>query len=171
MSDYPDTSRFRLGMRLTVLARRWRQTLDEHLATVGFSDATWTPLSYLARRGGPASVADLAGHDLIGAMGPRATTEWQLASTRWRLDPRPRLVMNTVDGLLAAAEAGQGIANLLSYQVADALDAGRLIALLRDEQPPVLPVHLLFEPSRAGLPAVRLFIAAMKQRARMKGLV
>ena len=127
--------------------------------------------AYLARRGAPTRVADLAGHELIGAMGPRATTEWQLASTRWRLDPRPRLVMNTVDGLLAAAEAGQGIANLLSYQVADALDAGRLIALLRDEQPPVLPVHLLFEPSRAGLPAVRLFIAAMKQRARMKGLV
>ena len=127
--------------------------------------------AYLARRGAPTRVADLAGHELIGAMGPRVTTEWQLASTRWRLDPRPRLVMNTVDGLLAAAEAGQGIANLLSYQVADALDAGRLIALLRDEQPPVLPVHLLFEPSRAGLPAVRLFIAAMKQRARMKGLV
>ena len=127
--------------------------------------------AYLARRGAPTRVADLAGHDLIGAMGPRATTEWQLASTRWRLDPRPRLVMNTVDGLLAAAEAGQGIANLLSYQVADALDAGRLIALLRDEQPPVLPVHLLFEPSRAGLPAVRLFIAAMKARMRMAGLV
>jgi DNA-binding transcriptional LysR family regulator len=127
--------------------------------------------AYLARRGAPTRVADLAGHDLIGAMGPRATTEWQLASTRWRLDSRPRLVMNTVDGLLAAAEAGQGIANLLSSQVADALDAGRLIALLRDEQPPVLPVHLLFEPSRAGLPAVRLFIAAMKQRARMKVLV
>ena len=127
--------------------------------------------AYLARRGAPARVADLAEHELIGAMGPRATTEWQLASTRWRLDRRPRLVMNTVDGLLAAAEAGQGIANLLSYQVAEALDAGRLIALLRAEQPPALPVHLLFEPSRAGLPAVRLFIAAMTQRARMAGLV
>lgn len=127
--------------------------------------------AYLARRGAPASVADLAEHDLIGATGPRATTEWQLASTRWRLDPRPRLVMNTVDGLLAAAEAGQGIANLLSYQVAEALDEGRLISLLADEQPPALPVHLLFEPSRAGLPAVRLFIAAMTQRTRMAGLV
>lgn len=127
--------------------------------------------AYLARRGAPSRVADLAEHDLIGAMGPRATTEWQLASTRWRLDPRPRLVMNTVDGLLAAAEAGQGIANLLSYQVAEALDEGRLISLLADEQPPALPVHLLFEPSRAGLPAVRLFIAAMTQRTRMAGLV
>ena len=126
--------------------------------------------AYLARRGAPTRVADLAGHELIGAMGPRATTEWQLASTRWRLDPRPRLVMNTVDGLLAAAEAGQGIANLLSYQVIEAVDAGRLISLLADEQPPALPVHLLFEPSRAALPAVRLFIDAMKARLRMAGL-
>ena len=127
--------------------------------------------AYLARRGAPQTMGDLAGHDLIGTTGPRAAGEWQLASGRWRLDPRPRLVLNTVDGALAAAEAGLGIANLLSYQLADALAAGRLIALLAGEQPPALPVHLLFEPSRAGLPAVRLFIAAMKQRARMKGLV
>jgi len=127
--------------------------------------------AYLARRGAPQAVADLAGHDLIGTMGPRATNEWQLASARWRLGPRPRLVLNTVDGALAAAEAGLGIANLLSYQLAEALDTGRLIALLSDEQPPALPVHLLFEPSRAGLPAVRLFIAAIKQRMRMAGLV
>ncbi|HWT42376.1 MAG TPA: LysR substrate-binding domain-containing protein, partial [Sphingopyxis sp.] len=67
-------------------------------------------------------------------------------------------------------EAGLGIANLLSYQLAEAVDAGRLISLLADEQPPALPVHLLFEPSRAALPAVRLFIDAMKARLRMAGL-
>ena len=127
--------------------------------------------AYLARRGAPQMIAELAGHDLIGTMGPRAAGEWQLASGKWRLDPRPRLVLNTVDGALAAAEAGLGIANLLSYQLAEALDAGRLISLLADEQPPALPVHLLFEPSRAGLPAVRLFIAAMRVRLRMAGLV
>ncbi|MGH6696080.1 LysR family transcriptional regulator [Sphingopyxis sp.] len=126
--------------------------------------------AYLARRGAPGVVAELAGHDLIAAMGPRAAGEWQFVSGRWRVEPRPRLVLNTVDGLLAAAEAGLGIANLLSYQVIEAVDAGRLIALLADEQPPALPVHLLFEPSRAGLPAVRLFIAAMKARMRMAGL-
>lgn len=126
--------------------------------------------AYLARRGAPQQIADLAGHDLIGTMGPRATGEWQLAKGRWRLHPRPRLVMNTVDGALAAAEAGLGIANLLSYQLADALGAGRLIALLADEQPPPLPVHLLFEPSRAGLPAVRAFVDAMKARMRTVGL-
>jgi len=126
--------------------------------------------AYLARRGAPATVADLAEHDLIGTMGPRWTSEWQFASGRWRLDAAPRLVVNTVDGVLAAAEAGLGIANLLSYQLAEAVDAGRLISLLADEQPPALPVHLLFEPSRAALPAVRLFIDAMKARLRMAGL-
>ncbi|MBO9697703.1 MAG: LysR family transcriptional regulator [Sphingopyxis sp.] len=127
--------------------------------------------AYLARRGAPAAVADLAGHDLIGTMGPRSTNEWQFASGRWRLGTPPRLVVNTVDGVLAAAEAGLGIANLLSYQLAEAVDAGRLISLLADEQPPALPVHLLFEPSRARLPAVRLFVEAMKARMRMAGLV
>ncbi|WP_194954806.1 LysR family transcriptional regulator [Sphingopyxis solisilvae] len=126
--------------------------------------------AYLARRGAPQAIAELAGHELIGTMGPRAAGEWQLASGKWRLDPRPRLVLNTVDGALAAAEAGLGIANLLSYQIADALDAGRLIALLADEQPPPLPVHLLFEPSRARLPAVRAFVDAMKARMRTAGL-
>lgn len=126
--------------------------------------------AYLARRGAPATVAELAGHDLIGTMGPRWTSEWQFATGRWRLDAPPRLVVNTVDGVLAAAEAGLGIANLLSYQLAEAVDAGRLISLLADEQPPALPVHLLFEPSRAALPAVRLFIDAMKARLRMAGL-
>lgn len=127
--------------------------------------------AYLARRGAPARLGDLAAHDLIGTMGPRAVNEWQFASRRWRLEPRPRLVLNTVDATLAAAEAGLGIVNLLSYQLAEALDAGRLIALLPGEQPPPLPVHLLFEPSRASLPAVRLFVAAMKARARLAGLV
>ncbi|UKK83318.1 LysR substrate-binding domain-containing protein [Sphingopyxis sp. BSN-002] len=125
--------------------------------------------AYLARRGAPSAIADLGGHDVIGMEGPRTTNEWQLASGRWRFERRPRLIVNTVDGAIAAAEAGQGIANLLSYQVAEAIDAGRLIALLAHEAPPPLPIHLLFEPSRAALPSVRLFVDAMKARMRMAG--
>lgn len=126
--------------------------------------------AYLARNGAPAAVADLADHALIAMDGPRAGGEWRFARARLRLDQRPRLVVNSVDGAMAAAEAGVGIANLLSYQVADAVDAGRLISLLAADQPPALPVHLLFEPSRAGLPSVRLFVDAMKARLRIAGL-
>ena len=126
--------------------------------------------AYLARRGAPATVADLADHALIVMDGPRAGSEWQFASARLKIKARPRLVVNTVDGAMAAAESGVGIANLLSYQVMDAVDAGRLVSLLSGEQPPALPVHLLFEPSRAALPSVRLFVEAMKTRLRLAGL-
>jgi len=126
--------------------------------------------AYLARHGAPAAVAELAAHKLIAMDGPRAGGEWQFAEARLKLEARPRLVVNTVDGAMAAAEAGVGIANLLSYQVMDAVDAGRLIALLAGDQPPALPVHLLFEPSRAALPSVRLFVDAMKARLRIAGL-
>lgn len=127
--------------------------------------------AYIARRGAPTTLAELASHDVIGMEGPRTANEWSFASGRWRSERRPRLIVNTVDATLAAAEAGRGIANLLSYQVADALDGGRLVSLLPDEAPPPLPVHLLFEPLRAALPSVRLFVDAMKGRMRMAGLV
>ncbi|MBY4638038.1 LysR family transcriptional regulator [Sphingopyxis sp. XHP0097] len=125
---------------------------------------------YLARHGAPEGVADLNGHNLIRSMGPRASGDWHFVAGRLRVDAQRRLTVNTVDGALAAAEAGMGIANLLSYQVAEAVGAGRLISLLPDDQPPPLPVNLLFEPSRASLPSVRAFVMAMKERGRRKGL-
>lgn len=126
--------------------------------------------AYLARHGAPECIADLNGHNLIGSMGPRASGDWQFADGRMRVDAQRRLTINTVDGALAAAEAGMGVANLLSYQVAEAVGAGRLISLLPDDQPPPLSVNLLFEPSRASLPSVRAFVTAMKERGRREGL-
>lgn len=69
---------------------------------------------------------------------------------------------------LAAAEAGVGLANLLSYQTATAIAAGRLVRVLADHAPAPLPVSLLFEGGRAAMPAVRLFIEAMKEQARQQ---
>jgi DNA-binding transcriptional LysR family regulator len=80
----------------------------------------------------------------------------------------PRLTVNTIDATLAAAEAGVGLANLLSYQTAGAIAAGRLVRVLADHAPAPLPVSLLFEGGRAAMPAVRLFIDAMKERARQQ---
>ena len=85
-------------------------------------------------------IAELAGHELIGMEGPRTTNEWQLASGRWRFERRPRFIVNTVDAALAAAEAGVGIANLLSYQVAAAVDA--VEAAVRAEVPEVGPMYV-----------------------------
>lgn len=49
-----------LGVRLVGLGRRWRQTLDTHLATQGLSDAAWAPLVHLQRLGDGLSQSELA---------------------------------------------------------------------------------------------------------------
>lgn len=49
-----------LGMRLVVIARRWRQALDTGLSSQGLSDAAWAPLFHLHRLGDGVSQKALA---------------------------------------------------------------------------------------------------------------
>lgn len=120
--------------------------------------------AYLAARGMPAAPRDLAQHGLIASTGPRGSNEWRFEGRREGPD-RARLSVNTVGAALVAARAGVGIANLLSYQVADALADGTLVEVLKPERPDLLPVNLVIDPGRARLASTRAFIAAMKARA------
>jgi len=112
----------------------------------------------------PDTIEVLLRHQLVATTGPRAATEWRFGTRRDPITVRPRLLVNTVDAGVAAAEAGVGIANLLSYQVDDGLRAGRLIEVLRPEAPEALPIHLLFESSRSAAASTRAFIDAMRAR-------
>lgn len=123
--------------------------------------------TYLVEHGLPTSPDDLVGHRCIAGSGVRTGGLWPFGSKgETAVNVVPRLTVNTVDATLAAAEAGLGVANLLSYQTASAIAAGRLVRVLADHAPPPLPVSLLFETGRAAMPAVRLFIEAMKKRGR-----
>lgn len=121
--------------------------------------------SYLARQGHPGVPEDLSRHQIIGSSGPRAVSDWHLGQRKKPVRVQPRLLLNTVDAIVAAAEAGLGIANLLSYQVEESIRSGRLIEILKPEDSVSLPINLLFERSRRSLPATRLFIDAMKDQA------
>ncbi len=94
--------------------------------------------AYLARRGTPRTPADLAGHEaLLGTS--RGNREWAFAGGRRGAPARlaGRLRVDDVETRLRAAREGRGIAQLLSYQAADDLAAGRLVRLLPDwERPP-----------------------------------
>jgi DNA-binding transcriptional LysR family regulator len=126
--------------------------------------------AYLARFGVPDAPQDLVLHHLIASTGPRAASQWRFGARREaQIAIQPRLLVNTVDASVAAAEAGVGIANLLSYQAEDALRAGRLIEVLRPDAPEPLPVHLLFEASRSAAAAVRVFIDGMRAHGRVQG--
>jgi DNA-binding transcriptional LysR family regulator len=119
---------------------------------------------YLARRGLPNTVSDLADHDLIGTAGPRAAGQWKFGTRQPKL--QMRLTVTTVDAALAAAKAGMGLASLLSYQVADAARSGSLVEVLSEMSQTALPVHLLFDGRLGNANGRAAFITAMKEAMR-----
>ena len=115
--------------------------------------------------GGPARPDDLSDHDLIAGEPIRVGARWRFGARLAAVTVVPRLTVTSVDAQLAAAEAGLGITNVLSYQAAQALADGRLCRVLDDDAPPSLPINLLFDASRARMPAVRRLIDGMRERA------
>jgi DNA-binding transcriptional LysR family regulator len=122
--------------------------------------------AYLAEHGIPKIPADLAGHRCIVGSGVRVGTTWPFGRIgQVSVNVSARLVVNTVEATIAAAEAGIGLANVLSYQSAAAIAEGRLVKILDDHAPPAMPVSLLYDAARGAMPAVRAFIDVMQARA------
>jgi DNA-binding transcriptional LysR family regulator len=71
---------------------------------------------------------------------------------------RPRLVVNSVRAALASAVQGLGITRLYTYHVAEQVQRGALQIILRDAEPPALPVHLITPHGRTSVPKVRAFM-------------
>jgi DNA-binding transcriptional LysR family regulator len=114
---------------------------------------------YLARRGVPESPGDLLRHETILGAGP-GTPEWTFGA-KHRGAPMhfpARFRVSDIETQLTAAREGRGIARLLSYQVADDLADGTLQRLLRDYEPPPLPVHLVTKGKAHRAPAVEAFL-------------
>ena len=112
---------------------------------------------YLGSHAAPERLADLQQHSLIVFEGLGQTNEWRFRDEAVRI--RPRLTVTTADAAIAAAEAGLGITRALSYQVHDALGAGRLVPLLSGFAPPTVPVSALYQPGRRTTANVAAFLA------------
>jgi DNA-binding transcriptional LysR family regulator len=115
--------------------------------------------AYLARRGTPRTPGDLARHEaILGTL--RGNTEWVFAGARRGAPPRlaGRLRVDDVETRLGAARDGRGIAQLLSYQVADDLAAGKLVRLLQPWERPPLPVHLVTKGRAHRAPKIDAFL-------------
>jgi DNA-binding transcriptional LysR family regulator len=123
--------------------------------------------AYLAEHGVPVSPAGLAGHRCIVGSGVRIGSGWTFGSKGdAMIEVAPRLNVNSIDGAITAAELGLGLANVLSYQSAEAIAKGRLVRVLAEHAPPPMPISLLYDAGRAAMPAVRVFLDAMRDRAR-----
>jgi DNA-binding transcriptional LysR family regulator len=121
---------------------------------------------YLARRGTPSNPADLRAHDTILGTARGAASEWRFGAAKRSTVVRlsPRLLVDDVEARLVAVRADQGIARVLSYQVAEELEAGTLVRLLAMFEPPPLPVHLVSPSGGHRARKVRAFLDHAAER-------
>jgi DNA-binding transcriptional LysR family regulator len=121
---------------------------------------------YLARHGEPLSPEDLVRHNCL-AYTYSSRSEWRSAQALWRLTGPDGEIsipisgcmqVDSAPGLRRAALAGMGIVMLPDIMVAQDVEAGRLVRLLRAYAPPTRPLNLLYLRDRRMSPKLRSFI-------------
>lgn len=117
---------------------------------------------YLAANGIPQSIDDLDHHCCLQFRNPANGRLYRYRFTRRghsvsKVMPGG-LIINEGEAILIAAEAGAGIVQLPSYMVMDALEAGRLVPLMKRLWPIPQPYHILYLDRRLVSPRIRLFV-------------
>ncbi|MDN0085266.1 LysR family transcriptional regulator [Crenobacter sp. SG2305] len=111
---------------------------------------------YLAHRGTPMSVEELAEHDCLSWYGPLPPGAW-LFEGRRQLPANPRLLCNNSEALLDAALRGLGIVHLPTWLTAAAMQRGALQPLLVGQAVPERAcIHALRQEARSSAKVSRL---------------
>lgn len=118
--------------------------------------------AYLARRGQPRRVAELAQHNCLSyTLSARQSRQhWSFgAGGEHRVPVGGNLTANNGDALLAAAVRGQGIIYQPDFIVGDAVARGKLVVLELDRPPVELGgIHVLYPPDRRPPAKVRVMV-------------
>jgi DNA-binding transcriptional LysR family regulator len=128
---------------------------------------------YLERRGVPQNSSDLVEHDIVtfSTLAPAEAWTFGKGAAARSIPLRSRLSVNTAEAAIDAAVAGLGLTRVLSYQIATAVAAGRLVTVLQDFAPDPVPVSLVY-PGQGMLPLkLRAFLdfAAPRLKAALQG--
>ncbi|CAN7669749.1 LysR family transcriptional regulator [Variovorax paradoxus] len=122
---------------------------------------------YIAARGAPATLQELAEHDCVTSPHPSGRTLWRLAGpcgAEEEVQVAGRFSGNTAQALRKAALAGLGIALLPPTMARLDLEAGRLVPVLPQYQRTGQGLSVLY-PSRKHLPlAVSAFIGMVMEK-------
>ncbi|HLZ67168.1 MAG TPA: LysR substrate-binding domain-containing protein [Aliidongia sp.] len=126
---------------------------------------------YLAEHGVPQTIPDLANHACIAIEPTSAEDIWSFPPPPGRkmartVRVRPRLMVNADEAAVSAAVDGEGIVRILSYKIQQEVQEGSLVLLLRDDEPPPVPVHLVASEHRLALTKVRAFMDFASERLR-----
>ncbi|ULU26986.1 LysR family transcriptional regulator [Dyella terrae] len=116
--------------------------------------------------------ADLGKHQII-AMDHMGLASWSFPPLEGSSVPRsisftPRLVINSVRGVVASAVEGHGVTRLLAYHVAPEIKQGLLQVVLADAEPAPVPAHIISPYGRLAVPKVRAFVDFALPRLRSR---
>lgn len=118
--------------------------------------------AYLALRGTPRRVAELADHDCLTTPG---TGHWSFTGPAGPLRQRVRgrFTATSIDALQEACIDGLGLTIIADWNVRDDLATGRLrLVTLEDGAPEPLTIWAIHPTTRFVPPKVRLFVAALE---------
>lgn len=124
--------------------------------------------AYLARRGIPETLEDLARHSVISFESVSTPNTWIFGSGGAEATATfsSRLSVNSIDAAIDAGLAGTGLVRAVSYQVADLVRARRLAIVLEAFEPSPRPVHLVYDRQNRLPLKIRAFIDFVTPRLR-----
>jgi DNA-binding transcriptional LysR family regulator len=124
---------------------------------------------YLARRGTPTRLEELALHEgVLLAQPGGAVLAWPFLNEGRRVEATPgsALICDSADLVRDLALTGLGIVRLATFLVQGALDDGRLVEILAGSHlGEEIDITALSPPGRAKLPRVRAFLDFLTQEA------
>jgi DNA-binding transcriptional LysR family regulator len=116
--------------------------------------------SYLARRGVPGSIDDLADHDCLHFSGMPLHREWSFTTPEGlrTVVTVPRLSINSSATLREAAVAGAGLIRTSRLVVGGALRDGTLVPVLGEHAIAEAGLFAVYPAGRQALPKVKAFV-------------
>jgi DNA-binding transcriptional LysR family regulator len=121
---------------------------------------------YLAAHGEPRAPAELVARSIIIDLNLRDPFVWRFGrgDRRHDLQVDGRLRFSSAHACLAAARAGFGIARVPAFVAADDLRAGRIVPLMRADEPDSVAVHAVYPHARHLAAKVRAFVDFLVHR-------
>jgi DNA-binding transcriptional LysR family regulator len=120
--------------------------------------------SYLEENGIPRTLAEIKQHQGIHFSQHGKLLPWQLRNDRGeeiQMETSCRVRFDAGEALRDAAVAGFGIAQLPEFLLRKAVEDGRLVRILEESEPELMPVLVLYPTRKFMSPKVRLFIDSL----------
>lgn len=138
------------------------------------AEVTVASPAYLERRGTPASIEDLNGHEMVGFLSSRTgevmPLEFGVDGALREVRLPMRVSANHSDTTADLARRGFGLIQAPRYRFSAELEAGTLVEVLPDCPPSPTPLSALFPQSRQSAPRLRVFLDLVANAFRQAGL-